>query len=137
MNNEHETCYIRIPFTIDGGVNLAPDLMQKVGIVRNAVAAAHKLGNKKPRVAVLSAVETVQPALASSVDAATIAGMNREKKLPGCVVDGPLAIDFERRFVDVDVDRSPPDVLLRAGRYGVRWSTDTLPQRGAVDVCSR
>lgn len=83
----------RLIMITDGGVNLAPTLEQKIEILRNAVSVAHKLGNMTPAVALLSAIETVQPELTSTVDAALIAKMGERGQLPGCHVDGPLALD--------------------------------------------
>lgn len=77
----------------DGGVNPAPNLQQKIEILRNAVEVAHKLGNMNPKVAVLSAVETVVPEWPSSLDAALLAQMSLRRQITGCVVDGPLALD--------------------------------------------
>ena len=77
----------------DGGFNLAPDLNQKIQILENAVQVMHALGNPNPKVAVLSAVETVNPSLQSTVDAAILAKMNERGQIKGCVVDGPLALD--------------------------------------------
>jgi len=77
----------------DGGFNLAPDLNQKIQILENAVQVAHALGNENPKVAVLSATETVNPNLQSSVDAAILSKMNERGQISGCVVDGPLALD--------------------------------------------
>jgi len=77
----------------DGGFNLAPDLNQKIQILENAVQVMHSLGNPNPKVAVLSAVETVNPSLQSSVDAAILAKMNERGQIKGCIVDGPLALD--------------------------------------------
>ncbi len=77
----------------DGGVTLRPNLAQKLEILKNAVAVAHALGNEQPRVAVLSAVETVNPDLPSTVDAAVLAKMNERGQVTGCIVDGPLALD--------------------------------------------
>ncbi len=77
----------------DGGVTLDPDLAQKVEIIKNAVEVAHALGNECPRVALLSAVETVVPALLSTVDAAIITKMNQRGQIKGCLIDGPLALD--------------------------------------------
>ena len=77
----------------DGGVTPAPTLEQKIEILQNAVRVAHKLGNKNPKVAILSAVETVTPAMPSTTDAALIAKMNERGQIGGCVVDGPLALD--------------------------------------------
>ncbi|MDZ7341826.1 MAG: bifunctional enoyl-CoA hydratase/phosphate acetyltransferase [candidate division KSB1 bacterium] len=77
----------------DGGFNLAPDLNQKIQILENAVQVMHALGHPNPRVAVVSAVETVNPALQSTVDAAILAKMNERGQIKGCIVDGPLALD--------------------------------------------
>lgn len=77
----------------DGGINLLPGISEKVAIVRNAVQVAHALGNSLPKVALLSAVEVVNPKLQSSVDAAIIAKMNERGQLGACIVEGPLAFD--------------------------------------------
>ncbi len=77
----------------DGGFNLAPDLNQKIQILENAVKVAHALGNDNPKVAVLSAVETVNTSLQSTMDAAILSKMNERGQISGCVVDGPLALD--------------------------------------------
>ncbi|MBC7187679.1 MAG: bifunctional enoyl-CoA hydratase/phosphate acetyltransferase [Calditrichaeota bacterium] len=77
----------------DGGVTLAPDINQKVEIIQNAVEVAHALGMSRPRVALLSAVETVVPGLPSTVDAAIITKMWQRGQIKGCIVDGPLALD--------------------------------------------
>ncbi|NOZ60508.1 MAG: bifunctional enoyl-CoA hydratase/phosphate acetyltransferase [Calditrichaeota bacterium] len=83
----------KIMIITDGGFTLAPDLNQKVQLIENAVKVMHALGNKNPKVAVLSAVETVNPSLQSTVDAAILAKMNQRGQIKGCVVDGPLALD--------------------------------------------
>lgn len=77
----------------DGGINLYPDLEDKISIVKNAVKVAHGLEYDLPKVALLSAVETVNPKMPCTLDAAVISQMNRRKQLAGCIVDGPLAFD--------------------------------------------
>lgn len=77
----------------DGGVTLAPDLKDKVELIRNAVDVAHALGNANPKVAVLSATEFVVPTLQSTMDAAVLSKMNERGQIKGCIVDGPLALD--------------------------------------------
>jgi len=77
----------------DGGINILPDLGEKVAIVKNAVQVAHALGNPKPRVAMICAVEMVNPKMPATVDAALIAKMNDRGQIPGCVVEGPMAFD--------------------------------------------
>ena len=77
----------------DGGLNVSVDLNVKVELIRNAVFVAHALGNREPKVAVLSATEFVNPALVSTVDAAALSKMNERGQIKGCLVDGPLALD--------------------------------------------
>lgn len=87
---EHPT---GIKLMSDGGINIQPDLNEKIAIIKNAVAVAHALGNPKPKVAVLSAVEAVNPKMPSTIDAALISKMNERKQIPGCIIEGPLAFD--------------------------------------------
>jgi|WetSurMetagenome_2_1015567.scaffolds.fasta_scaffold24649_3 phosphotransacetylase len=77
----------------DGGMTLAPDLKNKMELIRNAVDVAHALGNTTPRVAVLSATEFVLPNLPSTLDAAALSKMNERGQIRGCIVDGPFALD--------------------------------------------
>jgi phosphate butyryltransferase len=77
----------------DGGMTLAPDLKNKVELINNAVEVAHALGNKTPKVAILSATELVLPNLPSTLDAAALAKMSDRGQITGCIVDGPFALD--------------------------------------------
>ncbi|WP_119156689.1 bifunctional enoyl-CoA hydratase/phosphate acetyltransferase [Caldimonas tepidiphila] len=77
----------------DAAINIAPDLLEKRDIVQNAVDVACVLGVLKPKVAVLSAVETVTPKLQSTLDAAALCKMADRGQIAGCVIDGPLAFD--------------------------------------------
>jgi phosphotransacetylase len=77
----------------DAAINIAPDLNAKAQILQNAVELFHLLGVETPKVAVLSAVETVNPAIASTLDAACLALMARRGQIAGALVDGPLAFD--------------------------------------------
>jgi phosphate butyryltransferase len=77
----------------DGGMTLAPDLSNKIELVRNAVEVAHALGNAMPKVAILSATEFVLPNLPSTLDAAALSKMNERGQIKGCIIDGPLALD--------------------------------------------
>jgi phosphate butyryltransferase len=76
----------------DAAINIAPDLATKVDIVQNAIDLAISLG-MEPRVGILSAVETVNPAIQSSIDAALLSKMAERGQIKGGVVDGPLAMD--------------------------------------------
>jgi len=86
----HDNTFIMIT---DGGMTLAPDLRNKVELIKNAVEVAHALGNGAPKVAVLSATEFVNPGLQSTLDAAALSKMNDRGQITGCVVDGPFALD--------------------------------------------
>jgi phosphate butyryltransferase len=77
----------------DAAINIAPDLATKVDIVQNAIDLARALGTETPRVGVLSAVETVNPAIQSSIDAALLSKMAERGQITGGLVDGPLAMD--------------------------------------------
>ncbi len=77
----------------DAAINIAPDLTTKVDIVQNAIDLARSLGLAEPRVGVLSAVETVNPAIPSSLDAALLSKMAERGQITGGLVEGPLAMD--------------------------------------------
>ena len=82
------------PFIItDAAVNIAPTLKDKADIVRNAVDLAHAFGVMRPRVAVLAAVETVNPQMPATLDAAALCKMADRGQIAGAVLDGPLAFD--------------------------------------------
>lgn len=83
----------KLIFITDCAMNIAPDLMQKKQIVENAVALAAKLGIERPKVAVLTALETVNPEMPETVDAAVLSKMSERGQIKGCLVDGPFALD--------------------------------------------
>ncbi len=77
----------------DAAINIAPDLQTKADIVRNAIDLAHLMGVACPKVAILSAVETVTPRIASTLDAAALCKMADRGQIAGAWLDGPLAFD--------------------------------------------
>jgi len=77
----------------DAAVNIDPDLDAKRDIVQNAIDLAHALGVEIPKVAILSAVETVYPKITSTVDAAALCKMADRGQITGGLLDGPLAFD--------------------------------------------
>lgn len=77
----------------DAAINIKPTLMEKADIIQNAVHMAHILGNPKPKVAILSAVETVNPTMVSTLDAAALCKMADRGQIKGAELDGPLAFD--------------------------------------------
>jgi len=84
---------IRVLFITDAALNIEPDLAAKRDIVQNAIDLAHILGIERPKVALLSAVETVNPAIRSTLEAAALCKMADRGQITGGVVDGPLAFD--------------------------------------------
>ncbi|MDD4727276.1 MAG: bifunctional enoyl-CoA hydratase/phosphate acetyltransferase [Dysgonamonadaceae bacterium] len=86
-------CYHKLLCVTDVAMNIAPDFETKVHILNNAVEACHNIGITTPKVAVVAAVETVNPKMEATVHAAMLKSMSERKQLSGCIVDGPLAID--------------------------------------------
>lgn len=77
----------------DAAVNIAPTLEDKMDIVQNAIDLAHVLGIAEPRVAILSAMETVNPRVPSTIEAAALCKMADRGQITGADIDGPLALD--------------------------------------------
>lgn len=92
MLYEVET-YHKLILLTDGGMVTFPDLNEKIEIIKNAVMVAQALGIDNPKVAPLCAVETVNPAMQSTVDASLLSQMNKRGQIKGCIIDGPLALD--------------------------------------------
>ncbi|MGI3168302.1 bifunctional enoyl-CoA hydratase/phosphate acetyltransferase [Pseudooceanicola sp. C21-150M6] len=85
--------YHKLLFITDAAINIAPGLADKRDILQNAVDLSRVLGVTRPKVAVLSAVETVNPAIPSTLDAAALCKMADRGQITGALVDGPLAFD--------------------------------------------
>ncbi|WP_439577801.1 bifunctional enoyl-CoA hydratase/phosphate acetyltransferase [Elioraea sp.] len=97
----------------DAAINILPDLMTKADITQNAIDLARAIGIVKPKVAVMSAVETVNPSIPSSIDAAVLSKMADRGQITGGLVDGPLAMD---NAIDLDAARTKGITSLVAGR---------------------
>lgn len=85
--------YHKLLGVTDAAMNVAPEFEEKVSLVLNAIEVFHKLGISEPKVAVIGAVETVNPKMEATVHAAMLTQMNRRKQIKGCIIDGPLALD--------------------------------------------
>jgi phosphate acetyltransferase len=85
--------YAKPLFITDAAINIAPDLETKRDIIQNAIELCHALGIAQPKVAILSAVETVNPKIGSTIDAAALCKMADRRQITGGVLDGPLAFD--------------------------------------------
>jgi phosphate butyryltransferase len=86
--------YHKLLMMSDAAMNIAPDITEKISILENALNAAQKIGYHNPKVAIISAVEKVNPTgIPSSADAAIIAKMAERGQIKGGIIDGPLAVD--------------------------------------------
>ncbi len=100
----------------DAAINIAPTLEEKVDIVQNAIFLAQALGYAQPKVGVLSAVEVVNPAMPSTLDAAILSKMAERGQITGGIVDGPLAMD---NALSLKAARTKGITSLVAGRANV------------------
>lgn len=85
--------YPKLLLLTDGALNITPDLLDKRDIVQNAIDLAHAIGIALPQVAILSAVETVNPRIVSTIDAAALCKMRDRGQITGGTLEGPLAFD--------------------------------------------
>ena len=83
----------RVVYVTDAAVNIFPTLEDKMHIVQNAIELAHALGKAEPRVAILSAMETINPKVPSTIEAAALCKMAERGQVSGGLLDGPLALD--------------------------------------------
>ena len=113
--------YDKFIFVTDGGMNLNPDLKMKIDIVNNTVEFARKFGIEKPKVAALSAVETVNPDLPETIDGATLSKMSQRGQIKNCIIDGPISLDlaFSKQSARIKGIKSPiagdSDIFLVPG----------------------
>ncbi|MDD3876975.1 MAG: bifunctional enoyl-CoA hydratase/phosphate acetyltransferase [Bacteroidales bacterium] len=85
--------YHKLIAITDAAMNIAPDFAAKTTIIKNAVDYLCKLGIKKPKVAILAAVETVNEAMPITMEAAAVTKMADRGQIKNCIIDGPLAFD--------------------------------------------
>jgi phosphate butyryltransferase len=100
----------------DAAINIAPDLTTKIDIVQNAIDVAHACGTPLPKVGVLSAVETVNINIPSTMDAAILSKMAERGQIRGGIVDGPLAMD---NAIDMEAARTKGITSLVAGQADI------------------
>ncbi|MHA7867709.1 MAG: bifunctional enoyl-CoA hydratase/phosphate acetyltransferase [Salipiger thiooxidans] len=100
----------------DAAINIAPDLKTKVDITQNAIDLAISIGVEQPKVGVLSATETVNPDIPSSIDAALLSKMADRGQITGGLVDGPLAMD---NAVDIAAARTKGITSAVAGQADI------------------
>lgn len=110
--------YHKLLVTTDGGMMMYPDLEQKKQIIENAVNTLIAIGYEKPKVAILTAVEKVNPKMPDTVDAAKLREMNQRGEIKNCIVEGPISYDLtmSKESADIKGFESPvtrdADILL-------------------------
>ena len=105
----------------DAAVNILPTFEEKVDIVQNAIDLAHALGLPEVRVAILSAMETINPKLMNTIEAAALSKMADRGQITGAMVDGPLALD---NAISLDAASIKHIVSPVAGRANVLIAPD-------------
>ncbi len=108
--------YSRPIIVTDAAINILPTLEEKRDICQNAIELAHALGIEQPKLALLSAVETVTTKIPSTIDAAALCKMADRGQIKGALVDGPLAID---NAIDIDAAKTKGIVSPVAGRADI------------------
>ncbi|MDO5609395.1 MAG: bifunctional enoyl-CoA hydratase/phosphate acetyltransferase [Pseudomonadota bacterium] len=113
--------YSKLIMVTDGAINIAPTLEQKRDIAQNAIDLARTLGVNEPKVAVLAAVETVNPKMASTLDAAALTVMAARGQIEHGFVDGPLAFD---NAIDMDAVKEKGIQSKVAGQADILLAPD-------------
>lgn len=85
--------YHKLIAITDAAQNIAPDFQEKVSILTNSIELFNRLGINNPKIAIIAAVETVNPKMPATIDAALLTMMNRRGQIKNCIIDGPLAFD--------------------------------------------
>jgi phosphate acetyltransferase len=110
--------YHKVFAITDAAINIFPSLEDKVGILQNAIDFFVALGRERPKVAILSAVETINPKIPSTIEAAALCKMAERGQIEGAILDGPLAFDNAMSVEAAQIKKitSPvagdPDILL-------------------------
>ncbi|MBN1559899.1 bifunctional enoyl-CoA hydratase/phosphate acetyltransferase [candidate division KSB1 bacterium] len=102
--------YPKLLFMSDGGINIAPNTEAKIAIINNAVNIVKRFGVRKPKVALITAIEKVNyQAMPCTVDAAIICKMAERGQLSSCIIDGPLALDnaISKKACEIKGIKSP------------------------------
>ncbi len=103
-------------FVTDAAINIFPTMEDKMHIIQNAIDLAHSLGIDKPKVAILSAMETINPKLQSTIEAGALCKMADRGQITGGVLDGPLALD---NAIDLDAAKIKKIESPVAGRADI------------------
>jgi phosphate butyryltransferase len=110
--------YHKLLLMTDGGINIDPDVPRKAAIMKNAIELAQRIGIRKPKVAIISAIEKINPKIRSTMDARELVRMAEQGAFGNAIVDGPFGLDIAvsaeaARIKDVASDvAGDADILL-------------------------
>ncbi|WRS28888.1 phosphate acyltransferase [Oscillospiraceae bacterium MB08-C2-2] len=131
-----------LQFLTDCAVNIELTLEVKLDLIKNAVRSAQLFGKREPKVALLGAVEIVNPKMQDTMDSAILTQMNRRGQIGGCVVDGPLSLDnaISQLFAAIkDID-SPvagkADILVASSLNEANTLSKSIIHYAKKDACS-
>jgi phosphate butyryltransferase len=112
------SAYHKLIAITDAAQNIAPTFEEKISIIKNSIDFYHHLGIDYPKIAILAAVENVNPKMEATIHAALLTRMNQRNQIKGCIIDGPLAFDnavskeaCEHKGIISDVG-GDPDLLV-------------------------
>src|SRR6185503_14863216 len=106
--------YAETLIVTDAAINIAPTMEDKVHIIQNAIDLAHAMRFPEVRVAILSAMEIVNPAVPSTIEAAALCKMADRGQITGAILDGPLALDNAISLESVEIKKLKSEVAGRA-----------------------
>jgi phosphate butyryltransferase len=86
--------YHKLLLMTDGGINIDPDVPRKAAIMKNAIELAQRIGIRKPKVAIISAIEKINPKIRSTMDARELVRMAEQGAFGNAIVDGPFGLDI-------------------------------------------
>lgn len=122
--------YHKLIAMTDTGICEQPTLEQKKALIQNAVGALHSMGFDEPKVAVLSAAETVNTRMQSSADAAALKEMWQNGEITDCVVEGPISIDLAISHEAAEIKKYDSPVAGEADLL-------LFPDLAAANICGK
>lgn len=131
-----------LQFLTDCAINIELTIDVKIDLIKNAVKVAKSFGKAVPNVALLGAVEIVNPKMQDTMDSAIITQMNRRGQLKGCVVDGPLSLDnaISEKFASIKGIDSPvagkSDILVASSLNEANSLSKGIIHYAKKDACS-
>ena len=131
-----------LQFLSDCAINISLTLEVKLDLIKNAVRIARLFGNALPKVALLGAVEIINPKMQDTLESAILTQMNRRGQIKGCIVDGPLSLDnaISATFAEMKGIESPvaghADILVASSLNEANSLSKSIIHYAKKDACS-